>query len=212
METLTLGGSKIESYLGIDKREGLVAIAKRLLQSRLCALLYHTFSRCLDVRRNDMIVSWQKSFKEDDRVPRSQAQDVLALSAFSLSSIPTPSSRRALVKEMWESGAHTIVRGSDEISWHERSANNPAQVIIDHKTPAGFECVAKARQFLLDMGSREAGDPETADWDIRGCHVVAPVGPQLREPRRLRLNQVTVPTRWCLPALSPRRQSATMRI
>ena len=68
-----------------------------------------------DVRRNDMIVSWQKSFQEDDRVPRSQAQDVLALSAFSLSSIPTTSSRRALVKEMWESGAHTIVRGSDNV-------------------------------------------------------------------------------------------------
>jgi len=63
-----------------------------------------------------MIVSWQKSFQPDDRVSRSQAQDVMALSAFSLSSIPTPSSRRALVKEMWESGAHTIVRGSDTVT------------------------------------------------------------------------------------------------
>ena len=28
---------------------------------------------------------------------------------------------------------------------------------------------------MLDMGAREVEDPETADWDIRGCHVVAPV-------------------------------------
>lgn len=71
------------------------------------------FMQCTDVRRNDMIVSWQKSFQEDDRIPRSLAHDVLALSAFSLSSIPTPSLRRALVKGMWESGAHTIVRNPD---------------------------------------------------------------------------------------------------
>jgi hypothetical protein len=38
MEKLSLGDSKIQSYLGIDKREGLVAIAKRLLQSKLFAL------------------------------------------------------------------------------------------------------------------------------------------------------------------------------
>ena len=44
METLSLGGSKIQSYLGIDKREGLVAIAKRLLQSKLFALPCCTFS------------------------------------------------------------------------------------------------------------------------------------------------------------------------
>ena len=70
-----------------------------------------------------MVVSWQKSFQEDDRIPRSQAQDVLALSAFSLSSIPTPSSRRALVKEMWEGGAHTIVRSPDYTSGPELPAN-----------------------------------------------------------------------------------------
>lgn len=63
-----------------------------------------------------MIVSWQKSFREDDRIPRSQAHDVLALSAFSLSSLSAPSLRKALVKGMWESGAHTIVRSSRVIS------------------------------------------------------------------------------------------------
>jgi ribosomal protein RSM22 (predicted rRNA methylase) len=53
------------------------------------------------------------------------------------------------------------------------------QVIIDHKTPAGFESIAQARRFLLNMGAKEMEDPETADWDIRGCHVVAPVSTQL---------------------------------
>jgi hypothetical protein len=35
MEKLSLGDSKIQSYLGIEKRDGFVAIAKRLLQSKL---------------------------------------------------------------------------------------------------------------------------------------------------------------------------------
>ena len=39
MERFSLGNSKIQSYLGIDKREGLVAIAKRLLQSMLLLCL-----------------------------------------------------------------------------------------------------------------------------------------------------------------------------
>lgn len=34
MEKLSLGDSKIQSYVGIEKREGFVAIAKRLLQSK----------------------------------------------------------------------------------------------------------------------------------------------------------------------------------
>jgi hypothetical protein len=45
MEKLSLGDSKIQTYLGIDKRDGLVAIAKRLLQSEFfllprCTLFY----------------------------------------------------------------------------------------------------------------------------------------------------------------------------
>jgi len=44
MESLSLGDSKIQSYLGIDKREGFIAIAKRLLQSKLIVLLLWTFS------------------------------------------------------------------------------------------------------------------------------------------------------------------------
>lgn len=42
MEDHILDNSKIESYLGIDKREGLIAIARRLLQSTVlhpCSLI-----------------------------------------------------------------------------------------------------------------------------------------------------------------------------
>ena len=44
MEKLTLGDSKIQSYLGIDKRDGFVAIAKRLLQSKLFTFTTDIFS------------------------------------------------------------------------------------------------------------------------------------------------------------------------
>ena len=55
-------------------------------------------------------VSWQKSLKDEDRIRRSDGQDTMALSAFMLTSLPTPLARKALVKEMWESGAHVMVR------------------------------------------------------------------------------------------------------
>jgi hypothetical protein len=48
-------------------------------------------------------------------------------------------------------------------------------VIIDHNSLPGFQCVAEARQYLLDMGAKEVEDPDTASWDSRGSHVVAPV-------------------------------------
>ena len=50
MKNQTLGDSKVQSYLGIDKREGLITIAKRLLQSKLFSLPYCAFSRVLSRR------------------------------------------------------------------------------------------------------------------------------------------------------------------
>jgi hypothetical protein len=65
---------------------------------------------CLDVAEmGDLVVQWKKSFKTDDKIPRSEGQKTLALSAFMLTSQPTPLARKAIVMEMWESGAHTIV-------------------------------------------------------------------------------------------------------
>ncbi|GBE77480.1 Rsm22-cox11 tandem protein 2, mitochondrial [Sparassis crispa] len=135
-----LSSSSVSTYLGIDKREGLVSIGKRLLK---------------DVDMGGLSVSWQKSFHEDDKIHRAEGGDVLALSAFMLSSIPTTLARKALVKEMWDSGAGMII-------------------IIDHNSRAGFECIAEAREFLLRMGKKELEDPETEGWEVRGSHVVAP--------------------------------------
>jgi len=77
------------------------------------------------------------------------------LSAFVLSSLPTPLARKQLVKEMWESGAGVMI-------------------LIDHNSTSGFECVAEAREQLLRMGQKEIDDPETEGWDVKGSHVVAP--------------------------------------
>ncbi|KAF9270814.1 Rsm22-domain-containing protein [Marasmius fiardii PR-910] len=140
MEDFILSNSVVESYLGIDKRDGLVNIGKRLLNAA-------------DYKNTD--VSWQRSFQEDDKISRSLGYDTLALSAFYLSSLPTHLARKALVKQMWESGAHTLV-------------------LIDHNSRTGFENIAEARETLLSMGRKEMQDPATAEWPIRGSHVVAP--------------------------------------
>lgn len=38
-----------------------------------------------------------------------EGENILALSAFLLATLPTAISRKQLVKRMWESGAHVIV-------------------------------------------------------------------------------------------------------
>lgn len=141
MQHREAANSTLETYIGIDKREGLVSIGKRLHRNV--------------AEMGDLVVQWQKSFKTDDTVPRSEGQKTLALSAFMLTSQPTPLARKAMVMEMWESGAHTMV-------------------LIDHNTPAGFGAIAEAREFLLSMGRKEFEDPEAEAWPVRGAHVVAP--------------------------------------
>jgi hypothetical protein len=63
-----------------------------------------------DIDLGSLSVSWQRSFRDDDKIRRSEGQDTVALSAFMLTSLPTTIARKALVKEMWESGAHVMVR------------------------------------------------------------------------------------------------------
>ncbi|KAG8683282.1 37S ribosomal protein S22, partial [Ceratobasidium sp. 394] len=84
----------------------------------------------------------------------------LALCAFTLSELPTGTSRKRMVTEMWESGAEWMV-------------------IIDHGTPAGFDNVARARDLLLELGRREfearaKGPPVDQGAREPGSHVVAP--------------------------------------
>ncbi|KAJ7508658.1 Rsm22-domain-containing protein [Mycena galericulata] len=137
---LLISNTTVRHYLGIDKREGLVTVGKRLLR---------------DIDPGPLRVSWHKSLRENDVIPRSEGHYTVALSAFMLTSLPTYVARKALIKEMWSSGAHVLI-------------------IIDHSTKEGFECIADARDYLLKVGRKEFEDPEADGWDIRGSHVVAP--------------------------------------
>ncbi|KAJ7150294.1 Rsm22-domain-containing protein [Mycena filopes] len=137
---LVISNTTVRHYLGVDKREGLVAVGKRLLR---------------DIEPGSLRISWHKSFRAEDAIPRPEGHHTVALSAFMLSSLPTNIARKALVKEMWSSGAHVMV-------------------IIDHNTKEGFAAIAEAREYLLSVGRKESADPEADEWDIRGSHVVAP--------------------------------------
>ena len=124
----------------------------------------------------------QKAFHEEDEVDRLQGISTIALSAFMLSSLSSPLARKKLVKEMWESGAEVLVSILTS-SWDTGTDLRPHQVLIDHNTKLGFECIVEAREMLLRFGRREVEDEKTADAPIRGCHVVAPVSvPGLSPP------------------------------
>ncbi|KLO20780.1 Rsm22-domain-containing protein [Schizopora paradoxa] len=135
-----LSQAYIESYLAMDKRDGLTAMAKKLLK---------------DANLGDTKIRWHRGFDDSEKIGRSMGRDTAAVSAFYLSSLPTPLARKELVKEMWSSGAEVLI-------------------LIDHDTHAGFQSIAEARDFLLRMGRREFEDPDMVEKDLAGCHVVAP--------------------------------------
>lgn len=62
-----------------------------------------------DVDMGATQVRWRRGFSESDQTVRSVGSDVLALSAFHLSSLPTPLARKDLIKQIWSSGANVIV-------------------------------------------------------------------------------------------------------
>jgi hypothetical protein len=72
-------------------------------------LLHRSIYFATDVNRGRLSLRWQRSFHDDDKIKRTEGHDVLALSAFTLSSLPTPLARKSIVKEMWESGANVMV-------------------------------------------------------------------------------------------------------
>ncbi|KAH9943984.1 mitochondrial small ribosomal subunit Rsm22-domain-containing protein [Epithele typhae] len=84
----------LDSYLGLDKREGLVRIGKRLLK---------------DLGKGELDISWQKLFHEDNAIDRVDGPGTMALSAFLLSTLQTDVDRKQLVKQMWDSGAEVMV-------------------------------------------------------------------------------------------------------
>ena len=96
-----------------------------------------------------------------------------------MSALPTPLARKALVKEMWESGAETIVSSHIPATRDCRQNCIDArlfwQILIDHDTHAGFGNIAEAREFLLKQGRKHADNPNSTDEVNQGCHVIAPV-------------------------------------
>ncbi|KDQ63035.1 hypothetical protein JAAARDRAFT_146949 [Jaapia argillacea MUCL 33604] len=89
-----LSKSTLFSYTGIDRREGLVTIGKRLLQK---------------TPLGSLIPSFQKTFHESDITKRTEGSDILALSSFFLSGLTAGVARKTFVKGLWESGAGVIV-------------------------------------------------------------------------------------------------------
>lgn len=142
MEDLELKKSSLLTYQAIEKRDGLALVGKKLLK---------------DVDKGGLEISWNRAM-QDLALP--EGENILALSAFLLATLPTAISRKQLVKRMWESGAHVIV-------------------LVDHNTPAGFEAIAEAREFLLRMGRKEVAELKEGKIKAHnaaacGSHVVAP--------------------------------------
>lgn len=90
----------------------------------------------LDVEMGGLNVSWQKVFKESNQIPRSEGGDVLALSAFVLSTLSTSWERRDVLKEMWQSGADVMV-GKVRYEGHE------------YFLPQICRCSSTTRQLLV---------------------------------------------------------------
>ncbi len=64
-------------------------------------------------------------------------------------------------------------------------------MLLDHGTRGGFETIVEAMKALLEMGQKESDDPEAEHWDVKGCHVVAPVSFRIVFAVRCKLFQVS---------------------
>ncbi|KAI0257273.1 mitochondrial small ribosomal subunit Rsm22-domain-containing protein [Lactifluus subvellereus] len=136
----TLSSTAIIKYVGIEKRDGLVDIGRRLLE---------------DIPHDSLNISWQRKLHHDSYSQPHDGSHTMAISAFFLSTLRTSLQRKSLVKEMWESGAETIV-------------------LLDHSSPVGFQSVAEARELLLSLGRKEVGDHGSEENMTSGSHVLAP--------------------------------------
>lgn len=93
-----------------------------------------------------------------DRVP-----NTLAITAFSLSALPTDVHRKEVIKQMWASGAETIV-------------------VLDHANKEGFASVLAARHGILDLAKKSDDwddvkvelSPEALQQESEPVHIVAP--------------------------------------
>jgi len=133
---VTLSSTAIANYVGIEKRRGLTSVGRQLLE---------------DVPHDNLTISWHGRFHHDNLQPYDGSHTV-AISAFFLSTLQHSPQRKRLVKEMWESGAGTIV-------------------LLDNSSPAGFQNIAEARELLLGLGQKNI---ENGEDPMSGSHVLAP--------------------------------------
>ncbi|KAI0035111.1 mitochondrial small ribosomal subunit Rsm22-domain-containing protein [Vararia minispora EC-137] len=106
----------------------------------------------VDIGKIDL--QWKKSFSEGVRHSQADGKNSLAISSFYLSCLQSVE-RKKVLKSMWESGADVMV-------------------LIDHSTPTGFNHIIEAREYLLNLGKREAADDPESHGQIVGAHVLAP--------------------------------------
>ncbi|KAH6916649.1 3-methyl-2-oxobutanoate hydroxymethyltransferase [Coprinopsis sp. MPI-PUGE-AT-0042] len=154
MVDIEASNSTLRSYTGIDRRQAMLLMARRIADS-----VPTSEALSIQFRKNFLV--------EEDQTSQETGTKTLALAAFTLSSLPTTIARKALVKQMWESGAHTLV-------------------LIDHNTKEGFEVIGQAREFLLRQGRKETEKKESdtiaetenteteSSSSLRGSYVVAP--------------------------------------
>ncbi|KAH9004167.1 Rsm22-domain-containing protein [Lactarius hatsudake] len=90
---VALSSTAIVKYVGIEKRSGLVSIGNQLLEGGSISN-----------------VSWQRKFQPDDIPQVYDGSSTVAISAFFLSTLQKPFQRKALIEEIWGSGAETIPR------------------------------------------------------------------------------------------------------
>ena len=107
---VTLSSTAIIKYVGIEKRDGLVSTGKRLLKGAQISSSYYAFAYLqLDIPHDSLNIAWQRKFHHDSFAQTRDGSSTIAISAFFLSTLRTSLQRKSLVKEMWESGADTIV-------------------------------------------------------------------------------------------------------
>jgi hypothetical protein len=109
---VTLTSTAIVKYVGIEKRDGLVSVGKRLLEGdRISSPGVLCLQMSSDIPHDNVDISWRRSFLHDSHPQPHDGSHTVAISAFFLSTLQTPWQRKRLIKEMWESGAGTIVNG-----------------------------------------------------------------------------------------------------
>jgi hypothetical protein len=107
---VTLSSTAIVKYVGIEKRNGLVSVGRRLLEGdRTLNPPVPSLISATDVPHDNLDISWHRSHHDSHPQPHN-GRETIAISAFLLSTLQTSLKQKRVVKEMWESGAGTIVR------------------------------------------------------------------------------------------------------